>query len=183
MPTKKILLVIDQFEQWLHARRGTRTRNWPRRCAECDGGQVQAIVMVRDDFSVALLRFMGTLGINRSRIRISPSSISSTSDHATKVLTAFGQAFGALPDDQDAITEDQRTFLDETVAGLAQDGRVVSVRLALFAEMVKGDPWTPRRWKRRGHRRGRRHLSRKGPSAHPGPIRRTGGTRRRPEAY
>ena len=27
--------------------------------------------------------------------------------------------------------------------GLAQDGRVVPVRLALFAEMVKGKPWTP----------------------------------------
>ena len=29
------------------------------------------------------------------------------------------------------------------MAGLAQDGKVISVRLALFAEMVKGKPWTP----------------------------------------
>ncbi len=27
--------------------------------------------------------------------------------------------------------------------GLAQDGRVIPVRLALFAEMVKGRPWSP----------------------------------------
>ena len=27
--------------------------------------------------------------------------------------------------------------------GLRQDGKIVPVRLALFAEMVKGKPWTP----------------------------------------
>ena len=29
------------------------------------------------------------------------------------------------------------------MAGLAQEGKVISVRLALFAEMMKGKPWTP----------------------------------------
>ena len=41
------------------------------------------------------------------------------------------------------LTPEQRTFLEQSVAGLAQDGKVISVRLALFAEMVKGKPWTP----------------------------------------
>src|SRR5262249_36335965 len=36
----------------------------------------------------------------------------------------------------------QNAFLDQAIVGLAQDGKVVSVRLALFAEMVKGKPWT-----------------------------------------
>src|SRR5262249_1010680 len=36
----------------------------------------------------------------------------------------------------------QGPFLDASVLGLAQDGKVISVRLALFAEMVKGKPWT-----------------------------------------
>src|SRR5262249_15251020 len=40
-------------------------------------------------------------------------------------------------------TQDQDAFLDQAVAGLGQDGKVISVRLALFAEMVKGKPWTP----------------------------------------
>ena len=38
---------------------------------------------------------------------------------------------------------DQNSFLDHAISGLAQDGRIISVRLALFAEMVKGKPWTP----------------------------------------
>src|SRR5262249_38297239 len=32
---------------------------------------------------------------------------------------------------------------NQAVSGLAQDGKVIPVRLALFAEMVRGKPWTP----------------------------------------
>ena len=34
-------------------------------------------------------------------------------------------------------------FWIKSIAELAQDGKIISVRLALFAEMVKGKPWTP----------------------------------------
>src|SRR5262249_45594352 len=40
-------------------------------------------------------------------------------------------------------TREQDAFLDQVVAGLAQERKVISVRLVLFAEMVKGMPWTP----------------------------------------
>ena len=63
--------------------------------------------------------------------------------HARKVLAEFGRAFGRLPANPAELTPEQERFLDQAVAGLAQDGKVISVRLALFAEMVKGKPWTP----------------------------------------
>src|SRR5262249_27455718 len=63
--------------------------------------------------------------------------------HARKVLASFGRAFGRLPENLGKLTKDQNAFLDSAVAALSQDGRVVPVRLALFAEMVKGKPWTP----------------------------------------
>jgi hypothetical protein len=59
------------------------------------------------------------------------------------VLTAFGQAYGSLPERTGEITRDQHAFLDQPISDLAQDGKVVPVRLALFAEMVKGKPWSP----------------------------------------
>ena len=59
------------------------------------------------------------------------------------MLAAFGRAYGVLPEQTGDLTPDQNTFLDQSVQGLAQDGKVISVRLALFAEMVKGKPWTP----------------------------------------
>ena len=34
-------------------------------------------------------------------------------------------------------------FLDHAITDLAEDGKLISVHLALFAEMVKGKPWTP----------------------------------------
>jgi hypothetical protein len=48
-----------------------------------------------------------------------------------------------LPDRAADVTSEQNTFLDQSVAGLAQEGKVVPVRLALFAEMVKGKTWSP----------------------------------------
>ena len=38
--------------------------------------------------------------------------------------------------------------------GLAQDGKVISVRLALYAEMMKGRPWTPSSLKEVGGTKG-----------------------------
>jgi hypothetical protein len=63
--------------------------------------------------------------------------------HAKKVLTAFGRAYGALPDTSGALDSEQQSFLDQSITGLAQDGKIISVRLSLFAEMMKGKPWMP----------------------------------------
>ena len=56
------------------------------------------------------------------------------------------------------ISRDQHAFLDQAIAELAQDGKVISVRLALFAEMVKGKPWTPATSGGRRHRGRRCHI-------------------------
>ena len=59
-------------------------------------------------------------------------------DHARKVLTAFGCAFGKLPEKPSETSKEQKEFLKQAVSGLAQEGKVICVRLALFAEMMKG---------------------------------------------
>jgi len=48
-----------------------------------------------------------------------------------------------LPEKTNGLSKDQQNFLDQAISGLTQDGRIISVRLALFAEMIKGKPWTP----------------------------------------
>jgi serine/threonine protein kinase/formylglycine-generating enzyme required for sulfatase activity len=138
---QKVLLVLDQFEQWLHAKRSEENTVLVQALRHCDGGRLQCVVMVRDDFWLAVSRFMQALEIGV--VEAENSRLVDLFDlrHARKVLTAFGGAFGALPDQE--RTKDQDAFLDQAVAGLSQDGKVISVRLALFAEMVKGKPWTP----------------------------------------
>ncbi len=138
---KKLLLVIDQFEQWLLAKRGEGDTGLVKALRHCEEGRVQALVMVRDDFLSAAIQFMEDLGVE-----FRPSLNARRVDlfgrpHAKKVLSVFGQSYGALGED---LTPEQQAFLNQAVDGLARDGVVIPVRLALFAEMLKGREWTPK---------------------------------------
>jgi serine/threonine protein kinase len=139
---RKVLLVLDQFEQWLHALRSEANTELVQALRQCDGGRVQGLVLVRDDFGMAAARFMAALDL--PIVQGSNFAIVDLFDrtHARRVLAAFGRAYGRLPDNLSHCTKDEEAFLDQAVAGLAQDGKVISVRLALFAEMVKSKPWT-----------------------------------------
>jgi eukaryotic-like serine/threonine-protein kinase len=108
---------------------------------QCDGGRVQCIVMVRDDFWMAATRFMRELEVRLLEGQNSAAVDLFDRDHARRVLAAFGRAFGKLPESTADTSKDQNEFLNLAVAGLAQDGKVISVRLALFAEMMKGKTW------------------------------------------
>jgi formylglycine-generating enzyme required for sulfatase activity len=139
-PGQKVFIVLDQFEQWLHARRGEENPELAHALRQCDGEHVQCLVLVRDDFWLAVSRFMQEL-----RIELLQGQNLALVDlfdlpHARGVLAAFGRAFGRLPE---ALTKEQESFVSQAVDGLSQEGRVIPVRLALFAEMVKGKPWTP----------------------------------------
>ena len=142
-PEKKVLIVLDQFEQWLHAKRAEEDTELAQALRQCDGRRVQAIVMVRDDFFTALRGFMGELGIALRQWENFAAVDLFDPRHTRKVLTAFGQAFGALPDDLERMTDRQREFLDRAISGLSRDGRIIPVRLALFAEVIKRKDWTP----------------------------------------
>jgi hypothetical protein len=139
----KVLLVLDQFEQWLHAKRMEQYTELVQALRQCNGEHVQCLVLIRDDFGMAATRFMRDL-----EVRIVEGHNFATVDlfdpgHARKVLAEFGRAFGRLPANPAELMPEQERFLDQAVAGLTQDGEVISVRLALFAEMVKGKSWTP----------------------------------------
>ena len=88
-------------------------------------------------------------------MRTRPPSISSILDHAKKVLTAFGRAFGRLAREcVGSLAATRSTFSRNPLIGLAEDGKIISVRLALFAEMMKGKPWTPATLKEVGGTKG-----------------------------
>jgi serine/threonine protein kinase/formylglycine-generating enzyme required for sulfatase activity len=139
----KLLIVLDQFEQWLYARGDEQDSELVQALRQCDGGRVQCLVLVRDDFWMAVTRFMRELevrlveGVNSAAIDLFDLR------HAEKLLRAFGRAFGVLPERPSEVAKEQEHFVRQAVAGLAQEGKVVCVRLALFAEMMKGKAWTP----------------------------------------
>ncbi len=140
---KKVLIVLDQFEQWLHAKPSYANAELVEALRQCDGERVQCIVMVRDDFWMAVTRFMRELEIRLVEGQNSAAVDLFDIDHAKKVLAAFGRAFGKLPEKRTETSKEQMAFLEQAASGLAEEGKVVCVRLALFAEMMKGKPWTP----------------------------------------
>jgi formylglycine-generating enzyme required for sulfatase activity len=140
---KKVLLVIDQFEQWLHARRGEKDTVLVQALRQCEGGRVQALLLVRDDFWLAVTRFLAELEVDLLQGHNTAPVDLFDLDHARNVLAAFGRAFGKLPENPSQISRDHREFLRRAIADLAQESKVTCVRLALFAEMMKGKPWTP----------------------------------------
>ena len=144
MPTgKKLLIVLDQFEQYLQSCPALEVAPLVEALRQCDGEHVQCLVLVRDDFWMALTRFLRMLEINLSSERNMMAVDLFDREHARAVLAAFGRGYGKLPEAPDALTGEQRKFLDEAINGLAEDDRVICVRLALFAEMFKDRPWTP----------------------------------------
>ena len=60
---QKVLLVLDQFEQWLHATVDEENTELVAALRQCDGEHLQAVVMVRDDFWSAVSRFMADLEV------------------------------------------------------------------------------------------------------------------------
>jgi serine/threonine protein kinase len=139
----KLVLVIDQFEQWLVARDQYETEELTDALRQCDGESVQAILMVRDDFWLAVSRFLKCLDIPIVERENSALVDLFEIDHAEKVLGLFGQAYGRLDQDPTQWSQANREFIRNTVDGLARNRKIISVRLALFAEMMKGRQWVP----------------------------------------
>jgi formylglycine-generating enzyme required for sulfatase activity len=138
----KLLVVLDQFEHWLHAHAGAAEDDLTAALRQADGERIQVLLLVRDDFALAAAHFMDQVevplmqGKNFAVLdRFAPA-------HARTVLAAFGRAYDRLPR-ADTPHREQEHFLDRAVADLAEDGRVIPVRLALFADMMKAKPWTP----------------------------------------
>src|SRR5262245_33656694 len=130
---QKVLLVLDQFEQWLHAKRGAANTELVAALRQCDGVHVQVVVLVRDDFWMAVTSFFDDLEAELILRQNAVAVDLFDPRHARKVLRALGTAYGNLPERKGDISRDQNSFLDQAVSGLSQDGKVISVRLALFA--------------------------------------------------
>ncbi|MCA9216807.1 MAG: protein kinase [Planctomycetales bacterium] len=139
----KTLIVVDQFEQWLHTHSDPENSTLVKALRQCDGHRVQCLLLVRDDFWMAITDFMRLLDVRLIEEHNSQAVDCFRINHARKVLTEFGRAYGDLPETDDCISEKHKLFLDLALQQLEEDGKYVCVRLALFAQMMHGKAWTP----------------------------------------
>lgn len=141
---QKVLIVIDQFEQWLHGHgQEMDTSELVLALRQADGEHVSVLLLVRDDFWMGISRFFEKLYINLDPDRNTRVVDLFDLDHARHVLCLFGQAFDRLPCGHAAdLSGDQQKFLNQAVHELSENGRVISVRLSLFADLMKDRDWT-----------------------------------------
>ena len=97
---------------------------------------------MRDDFWVAASRFMQDLEIVCSKAitvhcrSVRPSACAQGAGGFWPCLREVARYDGR------SCPRNRSVFLKRAVEGLAQDGKIICVRLALFADMLKGMPWT-----------------------------------------
>ncbi len=139
----KVLIVLDQFEQWLHANPVSIDQPLVRALRQCDGGHLQTLLMIRDDFYVSISRLMQQLDVLILQQHNCAMVDLFDPPHAESVLIRLGAAYGQLPDFPGELSQDQQDFIRAAVQDLAEANKVISVRLALFAQMVRSKPWVP----------------------------------------
>ena len=140
-PGEKLLIVIDQFEQWLYTKQGSYEGELRDALRQCDGVRLHAILLVSSDYWNAASEFFTSLDISLSQRRNLQTISLFDRAHARKVLMLFGQAYGRLPANPMLLTPEQNAFLDQAVEEMAQRGKVVSIRLAIFADLLQARPW------------------------------------------
>jgi serine/threonine protein kinase/formylglycine-generating enzyme required for sulfatase activity len=139
---EKILLVFDQFEQWLQSRPVTADAELVRALRHCDGKHVAALLLVRDDFWMATTRLFQAVEVRLEEGSNATAVELLDAQHTRKALVEFGRSLGRIEADGPP-TPQVEAFLDQAVRDLADpDGRVIPVRLSLFVEVVRQRPWT-----------------------------------------
>ena len=73
--------------------------------------------MVRDDFWLAVSRFLRELEVRQVEGHNSALADLFDLDHARKVLSAFGRAFGKLPEGAAELSSDARQFVEQRPRG------------------------------------------------------------------
>ena len=137
----KVLVVLDQFEQWLQAHPAETDGELVRALRHCDGPGLQALLLVRDDFWMATTRFLKALEVRPVEGTNSAAVEQFDPKHARHVLAEIGRALGRFPE---AEGPEEARFLEKAVKELAgADGRVIPVRLTLLAETLRRREWSP----------------------------------------
>ena len=139
---RRLLIVLDQFEQWLHGNSGDEHPQLVHALRHCDGQSVSALILVREDFFMAVSKFFTRLEVDLIARKNFSSADLFSEDHAKNVLIKFGQGLGKLPARESDFSNEQNQFLDRSVTLISIDQTVICIRLAIFVEAIKKLPWT-----------------------------------------
>ncbi len=136
---QKVLIVLDQFEQWLEANHELRGQELIQALRQCDGEHLQCNILVRDDFCLRATQFLKELEIPVSLGKNTAMVDLFHQDHAAKILSMIGHAFGRLPEHIEDQSPEQQAFVQQAIAGLAQQEKLACIRLSVSWPALKFD--------------------------------------------
>ncbi len=134
---QKIVIVIDQFEQWLQGRQIDSDLELVQALRQCDGHSIQCILILRDDFYVDLSQFMRAVDASLNEEDNAMSVPEFTLEHAKTVLTKFGTLLKKGGEND----PEKNAFIDRGIELIQANGRIAPVWLSLFVEITKELPW------------------------------------------
>ncbi len=140
---ERVLLVIDQFEQWLH-----EDASFPgdgelmAALRQCDGDRLQCLLVVRDDFWGQVSRLFQALEITLVDGENLAQIDAFDREHTRALLLRYGESYGATP---------KQDFLDRVLTDISDENdTVVPVRLSLFVEIFRSRGWNLQEFKNVG---------------------------------
>ena len=136
---KKILLIIDQFEQWLHRHDRSDYEQLVSALRQCDGKNVACLFAIRSDFFMSATEFFRELETLPDSRNSTPIRLVSPV-HARKVLRFLGMAYGKFILET-GLSKREALFLDQAIVRITQNGKVSNIVLSLFAEIFKEANW------------------------------------------
>jgi formylglycine-generating enzyme required for sulfatase activity/V8-like Glu-specific endopeptidase len=132
--TVPTLVVIDQFEQWLHHQLVPHPKGKVVELLQkADGVHLKVLVAVRSEFKHQIDSLCERIHISSKFLR-AIQHYNFESEQAKKVLTLFGQHYRRIsyPPSQENVL-----FVEQAVAELSREGWVSPVRLSVFVEMLR----------------------------------------------
>lgn len=149
----RLLIVIDQFEQWLDQNAGATSTRLAEALRQCASPNLHALLVVREEFWTSLNEFFTEeLGIPLDTRKNDQTLSLFSSKHAKTVLAFFGNSWGTIPNMDANSQQAADDFLEAAVTDLARlgRGRVAPIQLAVFAEMFRESKWSTQELQSRG---------------------------------
>ena len=147
----KLLIVFDQFEQWIHSR-SNGDLELPNALRQCDGHSVQVLISLRDDFWMGIGQLMEDIDVDLLQTQNTAAIDLFDPSHARKILIAFGKAYGRFDKSlqADELSSEQSAFIDAVIEDMATEGKIIPLQLSIFTEMAKDIPWDEKTLKKMG---------------------------------
>lgn len=150
MTGEKLLIVLDQFEQWLSVQSELARQPLVESLRQCDGENLCCLLLIRDDFWMSASQFMNRLDLRVQEGNNALGIPLFDRRHARNVLAGYGRALQALPAYGQPLDANQRKFVELSIDQMADQGKVVPIHIAMFAQMVDPESWHLTELKKKG---------------------------------